>query len=200
MYFVDPLTGKDQVPPESLLDSSMEFIAKARTQRPARRQVQSRSGARTAIAASGAGKDQIFIEGRFQRARIGNSKNRVGLLDVVSDPETRLGLPRDGETVVQIAAYAEIQRPVSLGDCVPHVESKFLHVGVAVEGVQPSAAGQVVGQQDWIEIGIKRSAGAFGLAAMCSAGEPAGALRGIGEARTGTLGSAAVDNVMQGAL
>ena len=46
-----------------------------------------------------------------------------------------------GQAVVEITAKAKIERPVSLGDRVLDVEGEFLDVGVAVEGVQASAAG-----------------------------------------------------------
>src|SRR5208283_225464 len=69
----DPLARKDQVSPECLFQAGVKFVA-----------------------ASGARKYQIFVERRFQSTRIGNAENRVGLFDIVRDPETRFGLPRNG--------------------------------------------------------------------------------------------------------
>ena len=99
--FRNPLARKDQVLPKRLLEAGMEFIAKAGTQRvrlpmSSREEADSRQDA-----APSAGKNQIFVERRFQRARVGNAKNRIGFLDVVSDSNPRLGLPRGGETVVE---------------------------------------------------------------------------------------------------
>src|SRR5208282_1147036 len=54
----DPLAGKDQVAPESLLQASVEFIAKAGTQRPAHSRGTEKKRGQDSIApaASGAGK------------------------------------------------------------------------------------------------------------------------------------------------
>ena len=82
------------------------------------------------------------------------------LLDVVSDPDARLGLPRGGETVVEITAQAKVKRPVSFGDRVLNVKSEFLDVGVADEVEQASTAGQVVGEQGGIEIRVRAEPGA----------------------------------------
>ena len=78
------------------------------------------------------------------------------MLDAVRDPKPRLSLPCSGETIVEIAAQAQVQRPVSFCDVVAHVQSKFFHVGVAIEVVRRSTAGQVVWSQDRIVIRVKR--------------------------------------------
>ena len=43
-------------------------------------------------------------------------------LDVVSDPEARLGLLVRGQAVIEIAAQAEVERPRALGNCVLEVK------------------------------------------------------------------------------
>ena len=45
------------------------------------------------------------------------------------------------------------------GDVVSHVQGKFLDVGVAVENVEDSATGQVVGSQGGIVVRVKSVAG-----------------------------------------
>ena len=85
------------------------------------------------------------------RSRVGNAKNGIGALDVVGDAEARLGFPVRGQSVVEIAAQSQVeaQFPLVIESC--SVKSKFLHVGVAVEGVQAASAGlgQIVGKQEW---------------------------------------------------
>ena len=54
--------------------------------------VQSKQRIQDRVAAPDAGKHQVFIERSFQSARVGNAKNRVGRLDVVSDAEREVRL------------------------------------------------------------------------------------------------------------
>ena len=90
--FPDILAIEHHMLPESLLQSGMEFIAKAGISGVVGLDdAQPRSGFST-IEASEAGKNQILIERRFQRPRIGNAKDGVALLDVVGDAKPRFGL------------------------------------------------------------------------------------------------------------
>src|SRR6267142_2828378 len=63
-------------------------------------------------------------------ARVGDAKNRVAGLDVVSDTEARLRLLVSGQAVVEITAQAKVERPASLGDRILEVEGELLHVRV----------------------------------------------------------------------
>ena len=56
-----------------------------------------------------------------------------------------------GQTIVQVAADAEVERPVSPRDRILDVESEFFHVCVSVKCEQPSSARQVKWQQDRVE-------------------------------------------------
>src|SRR5579863_4800815 len=78
----------------SLLQSSMEFIAKCGRDRSryARHPGRRHDGCDHRDTASGAGDYQIFVERRLQGSRIRNSQHRVARFDVVSDSKSRLGL------------------------------------------------------------------------------------------------------------
>ena len=57
------------------------------------------------------------------------------------------------QAIIEIAAQAEIEGPASFRDRVLHVKSQFLHVGVAVKGVKPPSACQVVGSRMGLKLG-----------------------------------------------
>src|SRR4029077_4602874 len=63
------------------------------------------------------------------------------------------GLPLRGQAVIEVAPQAQIQGPISLGDVISHVQSKLLHVRVAVEGKQTTASRQIEGWQNSARIG-----------------------------------------------
>src|ERR1019366_6484347 len=90
----------------------------------------------------------------LQGSCVGNAQHRVRRFNVVSGAETRLRLPVSGECVVEIAAQARTERPVSRRDRILEVEREFLHVRVPVEGEQTSScklspsAGHVIGCQN----------------------------------------------------
>ena len=92
------------------------------------------------IAAPFVRKHQVFIKRSFHRPRVRNAKNGVGPLDVVGNTKARFGFPMGRESVVEITTQSQIQRPVSFGDRILNIESKFLDVGVAVKCVK--AAGR----------------------------------------------------------
>src|ERR1700722_1395338 len=141
----------------------MEFIAKTGIQRPARSRGAQKQWRQHRIAASGARKDKVFIERSLQRTGIRNSQHRAGFLDVVRYAQPGFGLARDRKTVVDIAAHAQIQRPVSLCNVIPHIQREFLHIGVAVKVVETPAAGQVIGQQNRIKIRVKGRSWSVGI-------------------------------------
>src|SRR5208282_5541233 len=84
------------------------------------------------------------------RSRIGNTKDRVGLLDVVGDAEPRLRLTGNGDAVIQIATDSKIEVPVALRDGVLDVESELLHIRVPEEpevGACDESGGAEVGRR-----------------------------------------------------
>src|SRR5215472_8000257 len=90
-------------------------------------------GGEKRIKASSVRKNQVFIERRFQRSRIGGTQDGVRLLNVVSDSKAGLSLSGHGESVVEIAADAQVECPVPYADRILNVKRHFLHVGVPVE-------------------------------------------------------------------
>ena len=105
----NPLPRKHQVFSEGLLQPSVEFISKAGTQWIVRGRRTDQKRIQDSIAASDTGKYQIFVERRFQCASIGNAKNGIGFLDIVSDPNARLSLPCRGDSIVKIATQPQVQ-------------------------------------------------------------------------------------------
>ena len=68
-------------------------------------------------------------------------------LTLIGKSNARLGLAGDGQTVVQIAADAQVEEPVAGFDLILDIKGQFLHVGVPDEVVKTATAGQVVWQQ-----------------------------------------------------
>src|ERR1700678_2938450 len=106
----NPLPGKDQVFSERLLQSGVELVTKARTQRGQRRGRAEQKRVLDGIATPSARKDQIFVERRFQGARVGDAENGIRWFDVVRNPYARFSLSRDGDSIVEITPYPEVQR------------------------------------------------------------------------------------------
>src|SRR5580700_6964919 len=95
-----------KISPECLLQAGVEFVSPARMDRPqvtidSRRRDQSCD---KRDAASGARNDHILVKWALQGSGVGNTENRIGFLEVVRDPQARLGLLGGGETVVEIGA------------------------------------------------------------------------------------------------
>src|SRR5277367_5950568 len=114
----------------------MEFIAPTRTEwgdvgaAAGKKRIQHR------VAAPYVGKHQVFVKRTLHRSCVRNAENGVGALDVVRHAETRFSFSVRRKSVVEIAAQSEIQRPVSFGDRILDVKTKFLDVGVAVKRVK----------------------------------------------------------------
>src|SRR5580704_12780220 len=96
--FPDVLAIDDQVSPQCLLESGVEFIAVAgiNRSRVTGNAEWRHQGSKKRNIAPGTGDNQILVEGRFQGARVRNSKNGVGWLNVVRDPQACFGLTPDG--------------------------------------------------------------------------------------------------------
>jgi hypothetical protein len=82
---------------------------------------------------------KIFIEWCFKSSRIGSAKNRAGPLDIVCDAEAWLGFFVSCQAIVKIAAYAEIERPAPLCNCVLDVEGKLLYIRMSMKGKRSAA-------------------------------------------------------------
>src|ERR1019366_4082342 len=76
------------------------------------------------------------IKRSLQGARIGNSKNRVRLPDIVGNAQARLRLRGGGEPVVKVAPDTQIERPVALRNGVLNIHRQLFHVGMSKEGIQ----------------------------------------------------------------
>ena len=135
----DVLAVHHQEASKGLLQAGVEFVAPSGAQR---RRVTVTDGRHhrvdDGIVAAQTGDHQVFIERRFQGARIGDPQHRIGGLDVVSDAEPRFDLPGTGQTVVKVAAQAQVKRPVANRDAVLEIQGEFLDVGMSVIVVQGS--------------------------------------------------------------
>src|SRR6266702_5067857 len=131
--FPDVFAGKDQISSCSLLQSHVELVTPSRTEgsdgirRTDQKRIQYRVGT------SGARKHQVLVEWGFQHSRIRSAKNRVGLLDVVGDADTRLGFAMRSEAVVNIATQSQIYGPVPPGNRILQEQREQFNVGVAAE-------------------------------------------------------------------
>src|SRR5579864_8948190 len=94
----------------------MEFVAPTGAERGDARRSAEKKRIEHRVSAALVGKYQVLIERSFQHARIGNTQNSAGPLDVVSHPEARLGLFVGGEAVIEVAPDSEVEGPISLGD------------------------------------------------------------------------------------
>jgi hypothetical protein len=99
------------------------------------------------VGATGAGEDEVFVEGRLHGAGVRRAEDCIGGLQVISDAEPRFCLCGMGEPVVFIEAQSQIEGPVLYGDGVLNKEAEFLDIGVAVPGVfAAGAVGAAIGR------------------------------------------------------
>src|ERR1700739_373511 len=165
---------ENQVLAERLLEPGVEFVAPSGAERigdagkPLKGGLQ---GVYNRIVAAAAGQNKILVERSFHGARIGNTQNGIRWFDVVSDSQAGLRLALHGQSVVEIAAYAQIKCPVSFGDGVLNVEGRLLHIRVPAKEMGLAARGQI----DWPQGGARRS--------DVNAGDLAGSSVGIGQRR-----------------
>ena len=102
----DVLARENEITSESLLNASVELIAKARIERRYTWHRTAKKRIQHSIRAPGAGEHQIFVEGSFQQSRVGDAEYGIRLLDVVRDSEARLNFLMGGKPIVEIAAQA----------------------------------------------------------------------------------------------
>ena len=98
---------------------------------------------------------RFSLNGVSMAACVGEPQHRPGLLDVVGDADPRLSLPLNRQTVVEVAANADVEEPVPDRDLVLCVERKLLHIRLAMPGVDTAPARQIIRQQNGIEAALK---------------------------------------------
>src|SRR5215472_19316998 len=89
----DIFAREDQVFPECLLDSCMEFIAPARIERRRYAWDKVRDYGKVATTSR---KYEVLVKGCFQDSRIGNAQNCAAGFDVISDPNARFRFTMNG--------------------------------------------------------------------------------------------------------
>ena len=138
----DVVGGEDGEAGEGLLESGVEVVAEAGA---VGRVGAGDKGGDDRVVASFTGEDEVLVEGRLQRAGVGGSQDGPGALDLIAEGEARLDLVGGDKSVVLVEAQAEVSRPGAEGDGVLGVGSELLDVGMAVEGIERAAFGEVVG-------------------------------------------------------
>src|ERR1700722_12563253 len=106
----------------------MEFVAESWRNRPQRAVDAGRrhKGCEKRDVASGAGNNQIFVEGTFHRTRVRHAEHRTGRLDSVRDRSARLRLLGFGNTVIKVGAKTNVEVPVPLGDRILNKKGQLL--------------------------------------------------------------------------
>src|ERR1700722_18899442 len=129
----------------------MELVAVSRLQRSRHAWRTQKQRRQHCIAASLAGEHKVLVEWCFQCARIGDAEHSIRRLDAVGDTQARLSLTGYSQTVIEIAANSNIEKPVPGLDLILEIESHLLNVGMAKVVEITSSASEVIGQQDRIE-------------------------------------------------
>jgi len=99
----DVLAREDQIFPECLLQSGVNSLRQPGLNGLQLMQRNQEVDLRPGLA-SGAGDIRFSLNGGFEHARVGNAQHRVTRLDVVSDPEARLGFLVSDQAIVEIHA------------------------------------------------------------------------------------------------
>src|ERR1019366_1883436 len=100
----------------------MELVAEAGLERGGDTRCASEQGREDNASASLAGDDEVLVERCLKCASIRGAQDGIGPLDGVGDADAGFGLAGDSETVVEIAAQADVDRPVACRDLVLGVE------------------------------------------------------------------------------
>ncbi len=127
----DVLAAEEYILTELLLQAGMELVAETGCEGSRCAWAACEQWIQHRIRATAAGKDQIFVERRFQRARVGNGHHRAGGFDVVGDAHARFRLVGIGEAVIKVLAETKVEVPVAGFDLVLDVEGQLLYVGVS---------------------------------------------------------------------
>ena len=141
------LSGENQIMTEGLLKSGVEFIAPAGAEGRRTERVTTKQGIQHNRAASRAGEHQIFVERSFHYTCVGDTQNRVARFDVVCNTDARLGFPVGAQTVIEIAAQAKVERPVSFADRILQVQGELLYIGMPMKREDSTFSREVEGSQ-----------------------------------------------------
>ncbi len=120
--FPDVLGVHNEVFAKCLLEAGVKFVSESRIKRCSYLCGTSEDVAKNHIETSGAGENQVLVEGRFQSAGVGYAQHGIALLNVVGNTDARLWLARGRVAVVHIASHAQVEGPVSLGNGVLNVK------------------------------------------------------------------------------
>ncbi len=134
----DVVAADDEVLAEALLESGMKLVPESRRD-DVRSSLAVEQRRQNVIRAALTGQHEILVERRLQRAGIGDTKHGSGRFYAVGYAETRLRLPGDGKSVVEIPANADVEEPVAGLDLILDVERKLFDVRMA-EVIEAGAA------------------------------------------------------------
>src|ERR1041385_2258982 len=129
---------------DSLLQTCVELVAMSG---PNGYGLGSENALREAPGAREAGEQEVFIERRFQRPRVGNTQDRPGLLEVVGDTGARLETVISGGAGVVLSAKANLEQEIARLDRILHIEGILIDVGGCMEAEQTAAAGEIEGEK-----------------------------------------------------
>ena len=85
---------------------------------------------RQSASASGTAEHEILVVRRFEEAPERSTKHGVRLRHVIGRPQPRLQQAALRESVVVVAAHAEIERPLAESDGVLRVDGLFAYITV----------------------------------------------------------------------
>src|SRR5260370_23086028 len=151
--FPDVFAREHKIFPKGLLESGVELIAPSGAQRSGIGRGTGEQRIQYRRVAAFICEDQILVEWSLQYSRVRNAKYRIARLDVVGDPEARLGFPMGYKAIVKIATQANVENPVSFGNDILSEKRQLFHVGVTLKCEQGPALGQVEGRKDSAGIG-----------------------------------------------
>src|SRR5579862_2739134 len=139
----DVFAGEHHITPERLFNAGVELVAPAGRKRGDVRRGAEQKRIQDGIAASLVGKDQVLIEGCLENASVRNPQDRIRRLDVVRDAETGFSLFLRRQSIVKITPQSQIERPLAFGNRILNVKCQLLHVGMAIERKESSAAREI---------------------------------------------------------
>ena len=151
----DVLAAENDSLAKSLLESGVKLIAETGAHVSGYAWAAIEQRIQHSVRASAAGEHQVLIEWRLHGAGIGDAQNGSRRFDVVRNAGAWLRLASIRQAVINVLAKPQVEQPVTRLDLVFDIESKFLDVGMPVEKVIRSPAGQVIGRQDGQIVGVR---------------------------------------------
>src|ERR1039457_988284 len=126
----DVLSAYDYLLADGLLKAGVKLVAEAGVHDSGNVWSAVEQGRQHGIRATFAGQNQILVERRLQRSRVGDAQHGSRRLDVIRDAYAGLRLFSIGEAVVNILAQPQIEEPVFGLDLIFDVEAEFLDIGM----------------------------------------------------------------------